>query len=295
MRLQFAGMGGGLGVMVNVGGGTMEDLTPAQASYFWAAGSQQPAPGVLTPIAPPPLPKIPQPFSGPTNPQFVPSLSPGMANPVMAPTLDTYLQDLLAHKSAAGNVQTLVSAGGNAAQRDVQDVIASANQYCSVHPDVPGCGGGGTALAQGYAQRYSEFLAGQPASAYVTGAPSTSVLTGRELGYTYTTYAPGSIPTTSGGQNILNQVAPQAGSPALAQFTSVLNPPTGGAPFGPSALQNTQNVGAGPGLIAAAGAAPGGGIAQAPVGAKSWIEENWVLLAAAAGALFLMTQMGKTR
>lgn len=280
---------GSVGVMVNTGGGTLVDMSAADAAAFWARPTpgMMPIPGIVNPdgsvgasggwtsmpgftqASLAPQPPVPPPTQG------YMSLAPGMGQPVWNQTLSEYL---------AGRVQAtgticLSQPTNPDCVGGVADMANQAIDFCHVHPDSPGCGNpAGTAAS--FAAQLADYKArlaaynANPSSqtgipVYLNpggggpmmggGSPGGSAFGGNALNNSapVNTYVP-----TSQMQN--NPLAPPMQNPALPSGSLVRN-------TGASGDMTGNN---------------GGGGGESDI--TAWLKDNWILIAAGVGAVVLL-------
>ena len=150
-------------------------------------------------------------------------------------------------------IANAIAQGADSVAAEMADFLPTAQSYCAINGALPDCGQMAQLVAK-YQALYQQWASGQRASSYQSG--DTGTLTS---------------PT-----NTLSNSAPVFTPPPVTQPTNALNPP--GASGNPTAGQ--QNV-------------TGNQTPVAPVDITSWLESNWVLVAAGIAALVFLPQMMK--
>lgn len=181
----------------------------------------------------------------------------GIVGAVTARTLDSYLQDRLAAKMSPFIANAIAKGADSVDAED--DFAALASDYCNIYGSLSDCYQQ-SQLAAKYSALWRQWAGGQSAGTYQSGA--TGTLT---------------------NPNALTSSVPSGGVVNPAPTQNVLTSPSGQSQVNPGSTQLVNTI------------PPAGASLPDLSGVTSWIEDNWVILAATAGGIFLMTTMGKGR
>lgn len=222
----------------------------------------------------------------------------GMAERQSVPTLMTRLSQHVAAWETANPEQVVSSIPGQDSESPASAQVAlsaMAADHCHMYPDT--CVGVDVAgTVAGLIAQYTQWWNSAVANYYdmvASGAmaPQATVRYSPPAGYVpYNQVSGASAPDPSGAintmapaPNVLNAVTPQAQNWFQAPTASVLAPPQAQPPVPISSIQQTFT-----GSQALVTGVNEGGGAQQGTSSSDWLQKNWMLLAVAAGALFLL-------